>query len=274
VIEPGRKQAFAFDLGRMSNSFDRAYRPLQLAVQIEYLGAGYRYPLPEQRFELPIVADIVAPPRPDAEHALLLDGRGDHVRVAPGDARVPDGPLTLECWFNAKAFGKRVGLVTKTEGSEFGIFVNEGKPTFSVHVGGSYANARVDKSVLQTNRWHHIAGVYDGRQVRLYVDGRLVASVARSGKRKMNGLPLMIGADVDRNGAAVSHFHGAIDEVRLSKRARYTGDRFAPQRRLEPDADTLLLLHMDGTVATWLYNAAPEGRHPTIAEDAYVGRAP
>src|SRR5690606_27647769 len=39
-------------------------------------------------------------------------------------------------------------------------------------------------------------------------------------------------------------FHGLIDEVRISKSARYTTD-FEPKNRLELDGDTLALYHFD-----------------------------
>jgi hypothetical protein len=41
----------------------------------------------------------------------------------------------------------------------------------------------------------------------------------------------MIGADTDRRGNPMSHFSGAIDEVRLSSVARYRGGNFQPERR-------------------------------------------
>jgi hypothetical protein len=72
----------------------------------------------------------------------------------------------------------------------------------------------------------------------------------------------VIGADVDRQGRGTSPFDGRLDEVRVSKSARYAGERFTPARRHEADADAVLLLHMDGTVGPWLFDASPGAAHP------------
>jgi hypothetical protein len=72
----------------------------------------------------------------------------------------------------------------------------------------------------------------------------------------------MIGADVTKEGGAVSFFDGRIDEVRISKVARYA-EPFEPQRRFETDAETLLLLHMDGEIGPWAYDSSGRGVHAT-----------
>jgi hypothetical protein len=77
-----------------------------------------------------------------------------------------------------------------------------------------------------------------------------------SGARRVNDLPLVIGADVESGARATSHFDGLIDEVRLSDTARYAGESFEPQRRFEPDERTRLLLHMDGMVGPWLLDSS------------------
>jgi len=273
-IEPGAEHAFTFDIGRLGDSLDKAYRPLELAVQLEYLGPGFRYPLPERRVALPIAADIAEPPQPAEEHVLQLISRGAHARVPSSSVQAPDGPLTLECWVWAKSFDRHAELLAKTESSEYGIYVREGRASFVIHLDGKCANASTKEPILKPEQWHHIAGVYDGRFVSLYVDGQRVAQVKRSGKRTLNDLPLMIGAGVDGSGAADSLFRGAIDEVRLSSVARYIGERFTPERRFAPDDDALLLLHMDDAGAHWLYDASPQQAHPMLMNNAAVGRSP
>jgi hypothetical protein len=204
-------------------------------------------------------AMIDAPAVPDRE--MALDVQSGAVRVASDDIPLPDGPLTLECWLNADAFAQRTGLVAKTENSEYAIFVNAGVPSFSIFLGDRYVEARSAEPALEPGRWHHVAGVFDGGEVRLYVDGRVADRTPGSGARRTNTLPLIVGADVNARGDAVSHFDGQIDEVRLSGVARYEGDGFTPRRRARPDEHTLLLLHMDGAVGPWLHDASGRGAH-------------
>ena len=49
----------------------------------------------------------------------------------------------------------------------------------------------------------------------------------------------------ERGGATHSIYHGLIDEVRISKGARYTGDYDVPKEEWTPDADTRALYHLN-----------------------------
>jgi 3',5'-cyclic AMP phosphodiesterase CpdA len=266
-IEPGAESIVRFTLLRSPGGADEWYRPIEMVVNTDVLMPGHRYSLPEQRVEVPVDASAVAPEFSAAgpEQVLGLDG-DDALRIDPGEVILPDGPFTLECWMRADRLEGRTGLLCKTEGSDYGIFVSDGKPHFSVHLDGKYITAEGQAGQLSTGRWYHVAGVFDGAAVRIYVDGKLVSSKAGSGKRKTNDLPLMVGADVTGAGAATSHFTGRIDAVRVSKRALYAGDSFTPDRRPVADLDTLVLTNMDGRFGRGIWGASGAG--PRV-----VGRA-
>jgi hypothetical protein len=129
-----------------------------------------------------------------------------------------------------------------------------------VFLGDAYANAKATEAVA-ADGWHHVAGVFDGAEVRLYVGGRLVAKGPGAGARRRNALPFCVGADPDRRGQPGSFFDGRIDEVRVSRVARYAGESFTPARAFEADADTLLLLHCDGFVGPFAVDASPAEAH-------------
>jgi beta-galactosidase len=64
--------------------------------------------------------------------------------------------------------------------------------------------------------WHHIAGVYDGSALRLYVDGVLDASVSSTGSISTNAYNVEIGRNAEQSGR---EFHGAIYDARIYNRA-------------------------------------------------------
>jgi hypothetical protein len=74
---------------------------------------------------------------------------------------------------------------------------------------------------------HHLAGVYDGKALRLYIDGELVNEQAACGKLLGSDVELAIGHLLDGGG----RFAGTIFEVRISDsahsadqiRAHYSG---------------------------------------------------
>ena len=139
-------------------------------------------------------------------------------------------------------------MVTKTEGSEYGIFASNGRPEFYIHVGGGYRVAAApEKFRLKTRSWSHLAGVYDGKTVRLFVNGKEVGRSPASGSRLINALPLVVGGDVAADGTMTSPFEGRLEEVRLSKVARYSQD-FSPPVRHSSDPETMLLLPCDVAV--------------------------
>ena len=209
---------------------------------------------------LPLTRPAIAP----EEVVLSLDGADDAVILTPEASNLPNGSMTLETWFRADDLSGRIGLATRTENSEYGIFLSDGIPDFMIHLNRAYRSAKGAAGLVSTDRWHHIAGVFDEDEgeVRLYLDGRLIDSAPASGNRTSNRLPFIVGADVDGNGRPVSFFDGQVDGVRLSKVARYRGDSFVPVRRHAVDEDTQLLLNFDDIQVDWTYDESLRGNHP------------
>ena len=200
-------------------------------------------------------------PTTPAQDLALRVRDGEYVAVQDQAIDLPDGPMTLECWCKPSSFGQRVGLIAKTQGSDYGIFVNSGVPYFTIHLDGNYVQPRDLETTLEIGSWQHVAGVFDGEEVRTYVDGKLVSRGPGKGTRRTNRLPLIVGADVDGSGGATSPFDGLIDSVRLSKVARYSGDSFEPQRRLTADEETSLLLNFDAYVGPMAFDESSAMAH-------------
>lgn len=258
VVQPGATRDLLFFARRGSESIDPLLRTPDLIIHADVLMPGHRYALPERRIAIPLNLDAVPPPQQATpELALHLDGN-DALRFTQGEVSIPDGPFSVECWLNADEFSSRVGVISRAETSEWGLFANRGRPHFSVHLNGRYAEARAD-TTLRPGTWHHVAGVFDGSEVRIYVDGRLAGRAAGKGNRTANKLPLFIGADTDGNSAAMSFFKGRIDGVRIGTGAAYSGESFTPARRPTPQKGTLLLLNMDAMFGLSAWNEREDG---------------
>ncbi len=263
VLKPGESKEIGFLVGRPSGSADDYLDSLRFAVDADYLGQTARYAIPTTEVEAPVdLTSLLGGERPATNMALDFDGQDDAILVPTDVASVAQGPFTLECWFNAHDFAGRRGLLTKTQSSEYGFFVSDGVLGFSNHLGGSYRNNRITDA-MSTDAWHHVAAVYDGNATRVYLDGQLVSTegVDPAWERRTNDLPLIIGADPNGAGNPMSFFDGQIDEVRLSGTARYTGERFRPERRLEADADTLALYTFDRSMGPYVLDESGNGHH-------------
>lgn len=191
-------------------------------------------------------------------HALLVESNQGAVKVNSETVPLPDGPLTLEAWVKPATTSGHNAIIAKTQSSEYALFFDEGVPQFDIHLGGRYRTAKAIEK-LPTDAWTHLAGVYDGATVSIFVDGKKVASVDGSGKRRTNNLPLFIGADPDAAGQPTRCFQGLIDEVRLSPTAVY-GDDFKPSSTLTSSAKTALLMPLDKRVGPFVLDHS-EHRH-------------
>jgi hypothetical protein len=271
TLKPGESATVEFRVRRQASAIDETFRPIELAVDAEYLAPAHRYPIPTKRPAMPLDLTQI-PARP---MALALDGQ-TAPSVPSRHLALPAERFTLEARVRARAFKKRQGLLSKMQNSGYGIFLNDGRPSASVWVGDSYLAARApDDMKLETDRWYHLAQVFDAGELRLYVDGKLAARAKRNGDMKDNALPLVLGGDVARRGAAVDTLDGDLDAVRLSTTARYTGESFAPPApgaAVKSDDATLLLLNFDRALGRHLVDESPARRLlPTVTVPRLVG---
>lgn len=224
----------------------------RVRLDMHYVGAASRIALPP--VTTPVAMRLAAVPANYfdgmANLCLNMTGEQDAVRIESAELKVPDGAFTVEAWLNPSQSSGMRAAIAKTQLSEFAIFVDEGVPQFDVRLNDRYVSAEATTK-LPVNVWSHVAGVFDGDEVRLYVDGKKVASKPGSGKRIRNELPLYIGADPDGGGAATRAFLGRIDEVRITDGAEYQGD-FSPERRLSVTPKTRLMMHLDRTLGPFV----------------------
>ncbi|MGE4620492.1 MAG: LamG-like jellyroll fold domain-containing protein [Planctomycetota bacterium] len=222
--------------------------------------------VPSRRLVVPVDLSALSPRTESGGH-LELKNPGDCVIVPANLVKVPQGPFSLEGWINVSDVDGRTPFLCKTNGSEFGIFVNDGVPEFMVHLDGKYYEATATSARIKTGQWHHVAGVYDGAEIRVYLDGQQVGEITASGKRTTNDLPLILGADPDGSGAPTDSITGLIDGVRLSKGARYQSDSFTPVLDPPVDSQVILQLPLDWQVAGFV---AVEGGSPTSNKKARI----
>lgn len=151
--------------------------------------------------------------------ALEFSGEGDFVAVpgAEGFDGIPQ--LTLMAWFKFDSFppqnyttvGKEATyrFVISAGGAGHFVLATIGNNWYS---GGTLASG----SGFKTGQWQHVAGTYDGKLVRLYIDGEL----AGEGPQEISGDIVDTGNTfyINMVGVAAAHdnvsfYEGLIDEV-------------------------------------------------------------
>ncbi|MCE2439930.1 MAG: hypothetical protein J4F39_10955 [Candidatus Latescibacteria bacterium] len=99
-------------------------------------------------------------------------------------------------------------------------------PTFTIDTEDGTRSVRANRTLAPGR--HHLAGVYDGERVTLYIDGAAVASTEASGHVQSGHTPVSVG----RLAGGGAPFQGEIGEVRISTSARSDGWIDATQQNL------------------------------------------
>ena len=152
--------------------------------------------------------------------ALDLDGVGDTVEVPHHESLNMTTAVTMEMWVKVAAAGgdsNQAGI--EKGGWELGEY-----SLYPVYGGGTLAQFNDlpegcdDENIGQSIRhekWRHLAGVWDGEKISLYVDGLLDRSVDCKGELGTNVRSVYIGS---RNGGE-RFLIATVDEVRVYNRA-------------------------------------------------------
>jgi subtilisin family serine protease len=157
---------------------------------------------------------------PDSTTALSFDGVNDFVEVPTDVSLSPRTVVTVEAWVRlAEITTRNPNIVSKDHEYFLGYETSTGRLRHGIHTSGW--NVRVSSSaVLPIGTWVHVAMVYDGSQMRFYMDGTLTDTFALSGEINQEVSDVVIGAFETVETQAKSQFlSGAIDEVRITGQA-------------------------------------------------------
>lgn len=164
-----------------------------------------------------------------ASGSLYFDGVGDYVRVPiTGDLALAADLVTIEAVINIASEGgldAQHYVVDSRDGLGGGYCLSVDTETIQFGIG----HVLMDFPCwgIEANQWHYVAGIYDGYEMRAYLDGEEVGSYDFAGDTA--------GTDwlyIGQNYTGDEGFHGRIDDIKL-----YT---------TVPEPATLVLLGLGG----------------------------
>lgn len=163
-----------------------------------------------------------------AGSALALSGAGNqHARVvASPELNSVTTALSVSAWvYPTATVAGWAGIATRQFGTggddQWYLALNAGRPRLGLNTPTGGNQSMGPAAALPLNAWTHLVGTYDGTTMRLYVNGTLVASLAKTGAVRTDNRPLLIGGNQNDNvlNAAQELFAGRIDDVRVHARA-------------------------------------------------------
>ena len=147
-----------------------------------------------------------------------MNGTNQYVEVPSNGTLNPTTSVSLEAWIYPRLpFVSEAPPIIKKAGEGLGQqdgyaleLSGSGAVVFGVYVSGGKGWCLVTSSPLPPNQWAHVAGIYDGTSLNLYVNGAVAVSpVPAAGQIIPSGNNLQIGHDPSN---PPRFFNGIIDE--------------------------------------------------------------
>ncbi len=169
-------------------------------------------------------------------NAFSLNGTNQFVEIPNNAGLNPSTAITVDAWIFVTANTFFPGIVSKgnvgnfAESYDLFLFTGgttNGQPAFLVNTNGTSTGRAiaVASSTVPLNTWTHVAGTYDGVNVRVYVNGVLAGTTPHTGTIFATSDPVLIGKS-NRTPSSFpdSFFSGSIDEPEIYKTALSVGD--------------------------------------------------
>jgi hypothetical protein len=195
--------------------------------------------------------------------SAYFDGTGDYLDIPYGEPFNLTTDYTIEFWMRSDSVTGYAPIFTLTSAtlSYFGgIYVVRNGSTITFETrpadGSGSAVTAITGGSISANIWYHVAASVSSNSARLFINGVQVGSTTTFTSRTFTPTGARVGRFANNYTSGLVDFQGYIDDLRISKFARYTSTFTPPTAALPTNqsstvADpyynyTSLLLHMDG----------------------------
>jgi hypothetical protein len=156
--------------------------------------------------------------------SLKLNGTTDYVDCGNAASLNISDVITLSAWIKPATLANSAYQTFISKGDNAYVLAqsNTNLLQLSIYDTGAWYQANsVAVTTAFNGSWHHVAGTFDGTEIRLYIDGKMASSALRVGAINIDTYVLSIG----RNSQQASRlFNGEMDDVRIYHGVLSTSD--------------------------------------------------
>jgi Concanavalin A-like lectin/glucanases superfamily len=150
--------------------------------------------------------------------ALRFNGNGDYIDCGNAPIFNITQQITLAIWVNANDMGN----------SQHNCWMGKGDNTYAIkHQAGNYLEFFIYDGAWHSTQyatniqslngeWHHMAGTFDGSELKFYLDGELAANLVYSGTIGTTTDPVTMAENSQATGR---YFDGMLDDPRIYNEA-------------------------------------------------------
>jgi hypothetical protein len=186
--------------------------------------------------------------------ALQFDGN-NRVEVTDNPSLNLTAGVTIEGWLRMDTRTSYSVITMKSQPVTFaggyGLVANVDNTSYQFYMDGWGSGLVETTTTINTGVWYHIAGIYDGSQVKIYVNGVLNATLNYSGPVNTSAENLFIGGD-----PGGYNFIGAIDNLRI-------WDRGLSQAEIQANMNCEITATGTGLLANYYFNQGQSGSDNT-----------
>ncbi|MEN6610157.1 MAG: LamG domain-containing protein [Methanoregulaceae archaeon] len=160
-------------------------------------------------------------PNGNCGNALLFNGRDSYVVLPSTTDNHPKNQVTVELRFLINNLTDAPMVSTLRDGGYRLGFGDGNDLWWTVNVGGTDVSVPLRHEEISLDTWHLVAGTYDGQQLKIFLDGKMLASKKAAGSiRYAYNNPVIAGAEAGTDTAGSPapgspYFAGALDELRI-----------------------------------------------------------
>ncbi|UCE46663.1 MAG: tetratricopeptide repeat protein, partial [Phycisphaerales bacterium] len=150
---------------------------------------------------------------------LELNGQGDYVNCGNNSILSLTEEMTLTCWLKVRVLDNFCNNIVTKGNSAWRLtsyvvsYVLSFQATGLMTTSPFHARMGVEgQTIVGDGLWHHVAAIYDGSALYLYVDGILDGHEQATGQIALNNEPVFIGGNSEMPGG---EWNGQIDDVHI-----------------------------------------------------------